>query len=662
MNRIFLPIVARLLMIVLLLSGSMAAADPPAAEVVQELNDGLRRLQAQVAQLQKNPALQSRDGRARFADVAVFAKAVSWMLRHNEFPKKDYVKQARRAIEQGTQRAGDLAANESANPAPSWEPRVGTTIRGYFSKVDGSIQPYALTLPEGVNPRSGTRWPLHVKLHGRANDMNEVNFISRHEGRALPAGQTWIQLDVYGRGNNAYRWAGETDVFEAIADVRRRFRIDDNRVTLHGFSMGGAGAWHLGLHHPARWSSVGPGAGFVDFYEYQKQTERRPSWQHETLGIYDAIDYSLNAANVPICTYGGENDAQLVASTSVVAAAKQLGVDIKLLIGPGMGHKFHPDSFIEFMAFHAEKSLAGRRRNLGRRDIHFTTRSLRYNACDWLTIHETEQVYVPSTVDARMNEENVEVSTVNVAMLSLARDVGARAVIDGDTLPCYDAAEGLLPNVYFEKTSDGWTVLDYEASKLVPDNLDRNKRHGLHGPIDDAFMGAFLCVTGSGATPDKAHADWVAWTLQRFKHEFDKWMRAEVRTVRDSEVSPEMIAQNNLILFGDPSSNAVLQKILPKLPIQWVGDEITVGGQSFHTDTHALSMIYPNPLNPRKYVVINSGHTFHEKDFRASNSWLFPRLGDVAVQKFSQNADGSYSEEIIWAANFDARWTLPVAR
>ncbi|MCP4511015.1 MAG: prolyl oligopeptidase family serine peptidase [Fuerstiella sp.] len=653
MNRIFAPLIASVPVLALLFTGETVAAGPPSPEIENELQDGLLRLQAQVAELQKAPALQTRDGRARFADVAVFPKAVAWMLRHAEFPKKDYVKQARRVLELGTQRASEVADGMA-----SWETRTGTTIRGYFSKVDGSVQPFALTLPEDVNPRSGTRWPLYVKLHGRSNDMNEVNFISRHEGRELPEDQTWIQLDVYGRGNNAYRWAGETDVFEAIADVRRRFRIDDNRVTLHGFSMGGAGAWHLGLHYPARWSSVGPGAGFIDFYKYQNQTELRPPWQHETLGIYDAIDYSLNAANVPICTYGGENDAQLVASTAVVAAAKALGVDIKLLIGPGMGHKFHPDSFQEFMTFHKEKSQAGRRRNLGRREIRFTTRSLRYNTCDWVTIHEMEQVYVPSTVDARLIDGNVEVSTVNVALLSLARDAGTHAIIDGDMLPCYDAAEGLLPNVYFKKTSDGWIVQDYEASKLVPENLDLNKRHGLQGPIDDAFMDAFVCVTGTEEPRERSHAGWVAWTLRRFRIEFDKWMRAEVRVVRDKEVSAELKAQSTLMLCGDRSPTAVLRNIRPRLPVQWTDDEITVGGRSFAADTHSLSMIYPNPLNPRRYVVINSGHTFHESDFRASNSWLFPRLGDIAVQKFSRNSDGSYAEETVWAANFNAHWAL----
>jgi hypothetical protein len=42
-------------------------------------------------------------------------------------------------------------------------------------------------------------------------------------------------------------------------------------------------------------------------------------------------------------------------------------------------------------------------------------------------------------------------------------------------------------------------------------------------------------------------------------------------------------------------------------------------------------IVYPNPLNPRRYVVINSGHTFGEDDFRGTNAWLYPRLGDYSV-------------------------------
>lgn len=651
------PFSLRVLVSAVILSEIQAAELPP-PDVLASLQQGTADLSARVEALRDNPALQNRSGQARFADVAVFAKAADWMLRHQEFPKKDYAQQATRVIELGVQRAADAAMGV----AP-WDLRPGVSIRGYTSKIDGSVQPYALTLPPGVDPLSGHRWPLHVKLHGRANDMNEVNFIHRHEGKPLPDGQDWIQLDVYGRGNNAYRWAGETDVFEAIADVRRRFRIDDHRVTLHGFSMGGAGAWHLGLHYPDMWSSVGPGAGFVDFYKYQKQTEQRPPWQHETLGIYDAIDYALNAANVPVCTYGGENDAQLVASTSVVDAAAERNVDIRLLIGPGMGHKFHPDSFREFMAFHQEKSAAGRTRGLKRKQIRFTTRTLKYNRCDWLTIEEMEQMYQPSTVEATLTSDgNVEIRTQNVAVLSVARDAGSRAIVDGDDLPCYDAAEGLLPGVYFEKVADGWAVLDYEESRSFQDNPDLNKRHGLQGPIDDAFMDTFVCVKGTGQPADVMHQQWTDWTLDRFGSEFDKWMRGSVPVVEDNELTAEQIRTSHLILFGDPSSNSVIARVLDKLPVRWEGSRITVGNETWSIRDHGLSLIYPNPLNPRRYVVLNSGHTFHEQDFRASNAWLFPRLGDIAVQKFSRNADGSFAEETVRAANFNSGWILPQAK
>ena len=641
-------------------------AQPPSDEKLVELQAGLQRLQTSVDELSDRPELQDRDGRARLADVAIFAKAVEWMLRHDEFPQKDYAKQAAKAIELGQQRAEQLKGKS----AP-WELQPGVTVRAYTSRIDGSVQPYALTLPKDVKPRSGDRWPLHLKLHGRADKMNEVNFIARHEGKPLPKDHTWIQLDVYGRGNNAYRWAGETDVFEALADVRRRFRIDDDRITLHGFSMGGAGAWHLGTHYPAMWSSVGPGAGFVDFYKYQNQSEQRPPWQHATLGIYDAIDYALNAANVPVCTYGGENDAQLVASTSMVEAAKKLNVDIKLLVGPGMGHKFHPDSFKEFMAFHQTQSEAGRRRGRGRREIRFTTKSLKYNKCDWLTIHEVDKIYEPSTVEAKIQDDGIViVDTKNVAALSVARDVGNTVIIDGDELPCKDAADGLLPDVFYQIDGDGWTVLDYEDSRDFGANRGLRKRHDFQGPIDDAFMDSFICVVGSSKTPDTAHKRWVEWTFKRFEAEFDKWMRAKLPVVTDGELTDEQMHGNNLILFGDADSNSMIEKVMPFLPVKWTNEEIQVGDRTFSRADHRVSLIYPNVLNqmhrrrtgstdPLHYVVLNSGHTFHEPDFKASNSWLFPRLGDIAVQKVIRNEDGSFSEEVVWAANFNSRWKLP---
>jgi hypothetical protein len=72
-----------------------------------------------------------------------------------------------------------------------------------------------------------------------------------------------------------------------------------------------------------------------------------------------------------------------------------------------------------------------------------------------------------------------------------------------------------------------------------------------------------------------------------------------------------------------------------------------------------VALIYPNPLQPSRYVVVNSGHTIHDRQFRASNAWLFPQLGDVAVQRFRGDGAGGYVEEAVWAELFQTDWSLP---
>ncbi|MCA9114709.1 MAG: prolyl oligopeptidase family serine peptidase, partial [Planctomycetaceae bacterium] len=559
------------------LTGTATAQQPfPSAETLGISEEQRQNITSQLEQLQQQVVeLKKQDGDLRLvADVEVYAKAAEWILRHNEFFRENYAAQTLKALETGLERAKQLAAGESP-----WTSTTGTVIRGYYSDVDGSVQPYALTVPEGVESRSAKRWPLHVNLHGRGSTLNEVSFIARNDARPLPEGQDWVQLDVFGRTNNAYRWAGETDVFEAIRDVNRTVRIDSRRIVLRGFSMGGAGAWHLGLHHPSKWCSVGPGAGFVDFYKYQKQEEQLPEYQHQALHIYDAVDYVLNAANVPVCTYGGENDAQLVASTSMVESAEKLGVDIKLLIGPGVGHKFHPDSFKEFMAFHREKMEDGRPPYPGSGNLRFVTWTLKYNRCDWLRVEEMLEMYKPAIVQSAMDRNGtLKIRTQNVAVLHIARDVADLVEIDGKLMKLRTAADGLLPGVYFELGKDEWYTMDYDSSRIFPDNLDLRKRNDLQGPIDDAFMQPFVCVKGTGTPWSEKHQQWADWTLARFDREFDKWMRGRILTVNDTDLTDEQIADRNLILFGDPGSNAVLKKIVDQLPVEWTKDGYVVQG------------------------------------------------------------------------------------
>ena len=146
------------------------------------------------------------------------------------------------------------------------------------------------------------------------------------------------------------------------------------------------------------------------------------------------------------------------------------------------------------------------------------------------------------------------------------------------------------------------------------------KRAGLQGPIDDAFMERFLCVTDS---PNS--------TLDTFTANFEKYFRGNVRTKATKDITKADINENHLVLWGTPATNKLIAKVIKDLPVRWTAAEIEVNNQKFDAKTHTLALINPNPLNPNKYVVLNSGHTFDKSDLTGTNALLYPRRGDWAV-------------------------------
>ena len=156
------------------------------------------------------------------------------------------------------------------------------------------------------------------------------------------------------------------------------------------------------------------------------------------------------------------------------------------------------------------------------------------------------------------------------------------------------------------------------------------KKHGLQGPIDDAFLSSFLMVTPSGKPINEAIG---AWTASEQVHAIKHWrqhFRGHARIKTDTAVTEEDINNHNLILWGDFSSNAVLADILARLPLTWNQQGVSIGEKVFDAKSHAPIMIYPNPLNPEKYVVINSGFTYREYAY-LNNARQVPMLPDWAI-------------------------------
>jgi hypothetical protein len=194
------------------------------------------------------------------------------------------------------------------------------------------------------------------------------------------------------------------------------------------------------------------------------------------------------------------------------------------------------------------------------------------------------------------------------------------------------------------KRDGSWTYL----GELGAVKLD-GKCPGLQGPIDDAFITPFLCVRGTGKPWNPAVQAWADASLKQFAQEWDRYFRSQLPIKVDVDVTEDDVRRRNLILFGDPGSNRWIAKAIPKLPLSWTKAEPEFGGTKFAAADHAPVLIQPNPLASRRYVVLNSSHTFGEKELASLNYLLFPRLGDWAVLKLP-------SAEVVHAGFFDERW------
>src|SRR5256885_6965017 len=165
--------------------------------------------------------------------------------------------------------------------------------------------------------------------------------------RAPPA--DFIELHPLGRVENCYRWAGETDVFEAIEDVCKRYNIDRNRIVLRGMSMGASGTWHLGLKHPDHFAALGPYCGYVDTHKFSETplpnfVKIGPLPEHQELGLHmvDSVDYAANAGVVPAIACMGEKDVFFQAHVLMGQAMQREGLTLVNLISPGTGHVVDP--------------------------------------------------------------------------------------------------------------------------------------------------------------------------------------------------------------------------------------------------------------------------------------------------------------------------------
>ena len=281
-----------------------------------------------------------------------------------------------------------------------------------------------------------------------------------------------------------------------------------------GFSMGGASVWHLGTHHASLWAAATPGAGFAETATYTKafapDKAPPPWWEQQLWHLYNATDVVANLADTHLIAYSGEIDPQKQSADLMEAAAQREGMKLERLIGPKTAHKYEPETKKVLAARLEELAAQGREENPAK--VRLVTYTLAYNQQDWVTVDALEKHWERSDVAAQVIDPGtVQVRTANVAALSfdmagkmpLAKGRAPKVIIDGQEIAAPPVAATW--SAHFRKTAGQW-----RAAHANEKPTELRKRHGLQGPIDDAFTDSFVFVRPTGKPLNEKVGAWVA--------------------------------------------------------------------------------------------------------------------------------------------------------
>ncbi len=522
----------------------------------------------------------------------------------------------------------------------------GPQVLTFFSEVDDTEQPYGLYLPQGFNQNK--KYPLVIMLHGAGSNhrlaLRRVFGKSNQGGetdveatRYFPAWQDveYIVASPYARGTMGYQGIAEKDVYDVLADVKRRFPIEDDRVYLTGLSMGGGGTLWLGLSRPDVWAALAPVC---------------PAPPEGT------AELAPNALHVPMHIFHGDADP-VVAPAGVrdwVTRLRELETKVEYTEYPGVGHNSWENAYQDGFIF---KWFEKFRRERFPNRVRFTTSQYKYNRAYWVRIDEL----TPGTwarIEAKLVASNrIEVSTsaLGAFTLNLAehpRFNASRAVevvIDGQTLSAKASAA-----LSFTNREGRWVETKHETAA-------QTKRAGAEGPIAEAIADRHSYVFGTADNPSQeilqarreqaSHA--ANWSADR--GEFLGRVKVFPRVLADNEIRPSDIESSNLILFGTKESNSLIAKYRVQLPLH------------FNSSASEYGLVYIFPLGQR-YVVINSGlpwwNTSASGTTRPSSRRGFrPLYGPAGLLMDLPDYvlfQGS-RENVIAEGRFDLNWRVPEA-
>jgi predicted esterase len=506
-------------------------------------------------------------------------------------------------------RAGDAAAEngqrESALALDEVElvlNRVGPAeiqVRTFVSEIDGSVQPYAVR-PTAVRPmgdagssgEADKKPAIIVALHAAG--------VSCEEHVARFAAKPWAHVVApQGRRPFGFDWQtwGRIDVGEALADAQKHYPSAGRRIYLTGHSMGGHGAWHLGVTRPGDFAAIGPSAGWASFWSYgggMPSFENPSDIESLLLRGYSASDTlallgNLRATGVYLLHGAADETVPVEQARYLRARLAEFHPNFAYYERPDAGHDWGDECcdwppMIDFFA-HQESPAAG-----APQVVDFTTANPAVShRCFWARIEAQEEqlrashVAIRHDVAARAfagSTSNVARLTLDVAHLPPGQPIDV--TLDGQAmswLPWPVESRTLC----FERAGQSWSPVEPPSSQF--------KGPGRNGTFSAVVDHRPLLVYGTAGTEEENQ--WAA-AKARFDAE-TFWYRGNgaLEVLPDTRFDLNRETDRSVILYGNADTNRAWARLLATSPVEVKRGEVRAGPRREAGDDLAVILVRP---------------------------------------------------------------------
>jgi hypothetical protein len=464
----------------------------------------------------------------------------------------------------------------------------GTHIESFISEIDKKEQYYIVHVPKTYTDKDTLPlvcyMPVKIQIHRPyLKSMLVANLQIIENLQDMSDEFNVIVLEPFLRevGKPNFNSIDETDFFEALNSVKENYNIDTTKIFLTGDCQGAYKALKFAVRYPDLFSGLGVVSGAFGYNPSSKL------WGVQN----EPLNYLNNIRNIPILVIHSALDTHTPVQNSDDFVKKAHDAGIKNII-----YKRLPDVIDLFYWYEYSDTVFNFFRKIKPDkyplSVSFSTNRLRYNHAYWVKDLKFNPMTV-SRIDANVDKQN------NSFRIKSSNLFGYTLCINNLKLDLKKPVEVIENSkiVYNKIPRGNYIFID---NKINPSKDKMHKNSLIEGPFTNLFTHNFIIVYGTSGNPHENSMIKKIGDSLRSAWEYKYYNDCQAKY--DYEITQKDIANSNLLLIGNYNSNRILHRLKNKLPLIISADSISIGGKTVKGKKLGCYMIFPNPLNNKKYV------------------------------------------------------------